>query len=378
MGRQPRGAARLQRRVPLHPPRRLGRHGSGAGRSSCATTTGELTRLPRHVLRHGRQPDRRPRPRGGRGAVRQRLRGGADRHGAGWPGRVLPARQPRAARDRRPRRRGTARADVPGHHAPGRPRRGPGARAPGDRRRAAQLPHGEALHPRRRRAGLGAAVGLAGARRGRRAALLRLPDRGHHRAAPQRGRAARGRGPLPIRVRGGADRDGDDRGRRPLPAREPRACARSPGTRASSSRPRPSARSPTRTTSPRNERGMSEVLAGDVSHYRTEKRYIHADGHVVPVDLSSTVVRDADGEADPPAHPGAGHHRAQALRGPAAVPGRPRLAHRPVQPAPLRGGADARAGQRRALRRAAWRCSRSTWTSSSTSTTRSGTRSATS
>ena len=47
----------------------------------------------------------------------------------------------------------------------------------------------------------------------------------------------------------------------------------------------------------RNERGMAEVLAGDVSHYRTEKRYLHADGHVVPVDLSSTVVRDADGQA---------------------------------------------------------------------------------
>ena len=38
------------------------------------------------------------------------------------------------------------------------------------------------------------------------------------------------------------------------------------------------------------------MLAGDAPHYRTEKRYIHADGHVVPVDLSSTVVRDGDGE----------------------------------------------------------------------------------
>ena len=45
----------------------------------------------------------------------------------------------------------------------------------------------------------------------------------------------------------------------------------------------------------RNERGYGEVLAGRASHYRTEKRYIHADGHVVPVDLSATVVRDADG-----------------------------------------------------------------------------------
>jgi diguanylate cyclase (GGDEF)-like protein/PAS domain S-box-containing protein len=45
----------------------------------------------------------------------------------------------------------------------------------------------------------------------------------------------------------------------------------------------------------RNERGYAELLAGRASHYRTEKRYVHPDGHVVPVDLSATVVRDADG-----------------------------------------------------------------------------------
>ena len=45
----------------------------------------------------------------------------------------------------------------------------------------------------------------------------------------------------------------------------------------------------------RNEKGIAEVLAGDKPNYRTEKRYIHGDGHVVPVDLSSSVVRDADG-----------------------------------------------------------------------------------
>ena len=43
------------------------------------------------------------------------------------------------------------------------------------------------------------------------------------------------------------------------------------------------------------------------------------------------------------------HHRAQALRGPAAVPRRPRRADRAVQPPPLRGGARPRAGLRRAL-----------------------------
>jgi diguanylate cyclase (GGDEF)-like protein/PAS domain S-box-containing protein len=46
----------------------------------------------------------------------------------------------------------------------------------------------------------------------------------------------------------------------------------------------------------RNEAGIGEVIDGRVSAYRTEKRYIHSDGHVVPVDLSSTVVRDGDGQ----------------------------------------------------------------------------------
>jgi diguanylate cyclase (GGDEF)-like protein/PAS domain S-box-containing protein len=45
----------------------------------------------------------------------------------------------------------------------------------------------------------------------------------------------------------------------------------------------------------RNEAGIADVIEGRASHYRTEKRYIHSDGHVVPVDLSSTVVRDGDG-----------------------------------------------------------------------------------
>jgi diguanylate cyclase (GGDEF)-like protein/PAS domain S-box-containing protein len=46
----------------------------------------------------------------------------------------------------------------------------------------------------------------------------------------------------------------------------------------------------------RNERGYQEILTGNASHYRTEKRYIHSDGHVVPVDLSATVIRDGEGE----------------------------------------------------------------------------------
>jgi diguanylate cyclase (GGDEF)-like protein/PAS domain S-box-containing protein len=46
----------------------------------------------------------------------------------------------------------------------------------------------------------------------------------------------------------------------------------------------------------RNEAGIAEVIEGRATHYRTEKRYIHSDGHGVPVDLSSTVVRDGDGQ----------------------------------------------------------------------------------
>ncbi len=45
----------------------------------------------------------------------------------------------------------------------------------------------------------------------------------------------------------------------------------------------------------RNEAGLEEVIDGRTTHYRTEKRYLHSDGHVVPVDLSSTVVRDGEG-----------------------------------------------------------------------------------
>jgi diguanylate cyclase (GGDEF)-like protein/PAS domain S-box-containing protein len=46
----------------------------------------------------------------------------------------------------------------------------------------------------------------------------------------------------------------------------------------------------------RNESGLADMLAGRTEHYRTEKRYIHSDGHVVPVDLSATVVRDGEGD----------------------------------------------------------------------------------
>ena len=40
---------------------------------------------------------------------------------------------------------------------------------------------------------------------------------------------------------------------------------------------------------------VARLLAGPESRYRAERRYIHAAGHVVPVDLSVAVVRDGDG-----------------------------------------------------------------------------------
>ncbi len=38
------------------------------------------------------------------------------------------------------------------------------------------------------------------------------------------------------------------------------------------------------------------LSSGTLSHFRTEKRYLHADGHVVQVHVSLTLVRDAQGE----------------------------------------------------------------------------------
>ena len=107
---QPRGAARLQPRVPLHAPRRLGGSGSGAGRSSCATTTARSpatwARAPTpSSARPSTARSRRPRSRFAN-AFEEAPIGMAL---VGLDG-TLPAREPRAARDRRPRRRGPARA----------------------------------------------------------------------------------------------------------------------------------------------------------------------------------------------------------------------------------------------------------------------------
>jgi diguanylate cyclase (GGDEF)-like protein/PAS domain S-box-containing protein len=44
-------------------------------------------------------------------------------------------------------------------------------------------------------------------------------------------------------------------------------------------------------------RDVQQLLAGETSRYRAERRYINSDGHPVPVDLSVAVIRDASGQA---------------------------------------------------------------------------------
>jgi diguanylate cyclase (GGDEF)-like protein/PAS domain S-box-containing protein len=44
-----------------------------------------------------------------------------------------------------------------------------------------------------------------------------------------------------------------------------------------------------------NNAAVEQLISGALSVYRTEKRYIHADGHLVPIEISSTLVRDCDG-----------------------------------------------------------------------------------
>ena len=59
---------------------------------------------------------------------------------------------------------------------------------------------------------------------------------------------------------------------------------------------RPSRRSPIPTTSTTSLDHTQRLLAGDIPAYRIEKRYLRADGSVVWVMLSVSLVRDGDGE----------------------------------------------------------------------------------
>ena len=136
----------------------------------------------------------------------------------------------------------------------------------------------------------------------RTAARRRRRDRGRHAAHPghhrhQAGgaRAGPGRRAVPDRVRGGADRHGPRRPAEAATCASTRRCARSPATaeeqllgmhadgdHASRRRRRPT------------PRRIEPLLDGARRSTRTEKRYMHADGHIVlGIGARATLVRDA-------------------------------------------------------------------------------------
>lgn len=48
----------------------------------------------------------------------------------------------------------------------------------------------------------------------------------------------------------------------------------------------------------RDPEEMRRLIERDASHYRAERRFLHAAGHPIPVDLSVAVIRDADGAGE--------------------------------------------------------------------------------
>ena len=154
---------------------RLGR-GPLAARRGAAGPSGCWCRVDARRRRRGAE--------GLRGALRAGVQRRADRDGARQPGRHLAAGEPGALPHRRLRRGRAPRRPDPGHHAPRRPRQGPRPDGRDGPWRARPLRHGEALRARRRRARVGAAVGVDRGRRRWRAGLLHLPGPGRHRAPP--------------------------------------------------------------------------------------------------------------------------------------------------------------------------------------------------
>jgi PAS domain S-box-containing protein len=121
------------------------------------------------------------------------------------------------------------------------------------------------------------------------------PVRGHHRAPRDRAGAARQRGALPLPVRPRADRDRAARARRVLAARQPPA--------AQDDRLREeellTAAFQDITHPDDLELDLEQVqamLAGRIRTYEMEKRYFRADGSVLWVLLSVSLVRDDAGE----------------------------------------------------------------------------------
>ena len=99
-----------------------------------------------------------------------------------------------------------------------------------------------------------------------------------------------------------------------------------------------------------DDRATEQLISGRISVYRNEKRYIHADGHLIPIEISATLVRDSDGQPLNFLTQIQDITERKLLRGAAPAPRRPRLAHGSLQSPPLRGGALARARTRRAAR----------------------------
>ena len=45
-----------------------------------------------------------------------------------------------------------------------------------------------------------------------------------------------------------------------------------------------------------DDRATEQLISGRISVYRNEKRYIHADGHLIRIEIRATLVRDSDGQ----------------------------------------------------------------------------------
>ncbi len=197
---------------------------------------------------------RRSRTARGPGAVPQRVRARADRHGAHVARRTAVPSQPRARRDPRTRSEHELLASSMlelSHPDDRRPASRAGAAAP--RRRDPERPARAALRAPRRPPGVGGDERVARARRRGPAAVLRLPDGRHHRTArpaarPSRTRRSTTRSPAcptgccsssgsGVSSRGAEQRTERDRGAVPRPRplqgreRQPRSLRRRPPAR---------------------------------------------------------------------------------------------------------------------------------------------------
>ena len=61
-------------------------------------------------------------------------------------------------------------------------------------------------------------------------------------------------------------------------------------------------------------RPRRQLLAGEISAYQTEKRYVHKQGHPVWIQLNASLLRDANGKPVRSGHPDSGRDRSQAGR----------------------------------------------------------------